>query len=55
MATAWVTARRRAGETSIFDWIGLLVALAVAAVAVIYAVEAAYSQTGITDGIAAGG
>ena len=46
VATAWVTARGRDGEAGIFNWIGLLVALAVAAVTVIYGIEAAYSQTG---------
>ncbi len=34
VATAWATARRREGETGIFDWIGLLVALATGAVIV---------------------
>jgi hypothetical protein len=53
VTTAWVTARRRNGETGIFDWIGLLVALAIAAVAVTYGIEAAYSQTGAKDGIPA--
>src|ERR1700730_10922907 len=55
VVTAWVTARRRDGETGIFDWIGLLVALAIAAAAVIYCIEAAISQTGTRDGIPASG
>jgi uncharacterized membrane protein len=54
VATAWVTARRRDGETGIFDWVALLVALALAAVIVTYGLEAANSQTGLKDGIPAG-
>jgi hypothetical protein len=54
VATAWVTARRRDGETEMFDWVALLVALALAAVIVTYGVEAANSQTGLKDGIPAG-
>jgi uncharacterized membrane protein len=46
VATAWVTARRRDGETGIFDRIGLLVALAIVALAAIFAIEAARSATG---------
>ena len=34
VATAWATARRREGETGIFDWGALLVVLAFGAVAV---------------------
>jgi hypothetical protein len=55
VATAWVTAKRRDGETCTFDWIGLLVALAIAAVAVIYGVEAAHSPTGTKGGSPASG
>ena len=54
VATAWVTARRSDGETGIFDWVALLVALALAAVIVTYGLEAANSQTGLKDGIPAG-
>ena len=54
VATAWVTARRRDGETGIFDWVALLVALALGAVIVTYGLEAANSQTGLKDGIPAG-
>jgi len=55
VATAWVTARRRDGETGIFDWLGLVVALAIAAVAVIYGIEAAHSPTGTKGGSPASG
>src|SRR5215467_12945478 len=34
VATAWVTVRRRAGETSKFDWVALLVPLAIGSVMV---------------------
>jgi hypothetical protein len=54
VATAWVTGRRRDGETGVFDWIGLVVAVAIAAVAVTYGIEAANSQAGTKDGISAG-
>jgi hypothetical protein len=54
VATAWVTARRRAGETGIFDWIALLFILAVGAGTVTYGVEAASSPTGSKDGLPAG-
>jgi len=46
VATAWITARREEGETGIVDVIGLLVALAIAALAAIYGIEAAHSPTG---------
>jgi hypothetical protein len=54
VATAWMTARRRAGGTGIFDWGALLVALAVASVTVTYGLEAANSQTGLKHGYPAG-
>jgi hypothetical protein len=44
-ATAWATARRRDGETWIFDWAALLVALAFGAVAVTFGLRALHSQT----------
>ena len=50
VATAWMTARRRDGETDLFDWGALLAALAIGAVAVTYGVEAANSQTGLKHG-----
>jgi uncharacterized membrane protein len=45
VATAWATGRRRDGETSIFDWGALLVALAFGAVAVTLGFRAIHSQT----------
>jgi hypothetical protein len=50
VATAWVTARRRDGETGIFDWAALLVALAFGAIAVTFGFQAAYSPTGLKEG-----
>jgi len=54
VATAWVTARRGDTGTGIFDWIGLLVAVAITVVAVIFGIEAASSQTGTKGGSPAG-
>jgi hypothetical protein len=53
VATAWLTARRRDGETSIFDWGALLAALAVGIVIVSFGLEAAKSPTGSKDGVPA--
>ncbi len=52
VATAWVTVRRKDkdGQTGIFDWGALLVALAVGIVIVTYGLEKAYSQTAPKDG-----
>ena len=55
VATAWVTAKRRDNETGVFDWIGFLIALAIAIVAVIYGIEAAHSPTGTKGGSPASG
>jgi uncharacterized membrane protein len=44
--TSWLTARHRAGETSMLDWLALFVGLAVAAAEYTLAVEAAQSPTG---------
>jgi uncharacterized membrane protein len=54
VTTAWATARRRDGETGIFDWGTLLFALAVGAGIMTYGLEAASSPTGSKDGIPAG-
>ena len=44
VATAWATGRRREGETSIFDWGALLVALAFGAVALTFGLRALRGQ-----------
>src|SRR5271156_2341319 len=54
VATAWMTARRREGETGIFDWGALLAALAIGAVAATWAMEAAKSPTGLKHGYPVG-
>jgi uncharacterized membrane protein len=51
LATAWMTARRRDGETGIFDWVAFVVALAIGAISVTYAVEAAYSPSSTKAGL----
>jgi uncharacterized membrane protein len=50
VATAWATGRRKNGETSIFDWAALLVALAFGAVAINFGVQAGQSPTGLKAG-----
>jgi len=50
VATAWMTARRREGQTGILDWGALLVVLALGAVTVTWALEAAKSPTGLKHG-----
>jgi hypothetical protein len=47
VATAWMAARRRDGEISMFDWVALLVVLGVAACELTFGLEAAFSQTGL--------
>ena len=54
VATAWMTAKRRDGETGIFDWGALLVALPVGVVIVAYGFEAAKSPTRSIGGVPAG-
>src|SRR6266571_88452 len=43
VATAWMTARHRDGETGIFDWGALLVISALATVELLFGLEAATS------------
>lgn len=50
VATAWLTARRRDGETGIVDWGALMVPLAVGVGLAIYGFEAVNSETGSKDG-----
>jgi len=55
VATAWVTAKRRdGGETGVFDWGALLLALAVGATMVSYGVGVATNPTASQDGIPVG-
>jgi uncharacterized membrane protein len=54
VATAWVTARRRAAETDFSDWCALFVVLGLSVVTVTYGLEAANSQTGLKHGYPAG-
>jgi hypothetical protein len=54
VATAWVTARRRNGETSLFDWGALLVAFAVGVIIMTYGFEAAKTPTRSMRGVPAG-
>jgi uncharacterized membrane protein len=54
VATAWVTARRKDGETGLFDRIALLFGILIAVAAVTYWMEAALSKTGTKAGIPAG-
>src|ERR1700733_13735074 len=46
-ATAWWSARRRDGGTSIFDWAALLVALSVGAALVISGLQSFYGHNGV--------
>jgi hypothetical protein len=50
VATAWATARRREGETGIFDWGALLVALATGVGMVTYGLETANNPAGSKGG-----
>jgi hypothetical protein len=50
VTTAWVTARRKDEETSVFDWVALLFALAVGGTQMTFALEATYSPTGLKYG-----
>jgi hypothetical protein len=54
VATAWLTAKRRDGETSLFDWGALVVALAMGVRILAYGLEAARSPKGSISGVPAG-
>ncbi len=54
VATAWMAAKRRDGEAGLFDWGALLVASALAAVELIFGLEAATSPTGSKYGYGPG-
>ena len=53
VATAWATARRRDGETRVYDWAGLLAALAFGIVIITFGVDAASSAAGTKDNVPA--
>ena len=55
VSTAWLTARRRDGNTRPIDWAVLIVPLAVAAGMTAYGLQAANSPTGSIDGFPAAG
>lgn len=54
VATAWLTAGRRDGGTSVFDWGALVFALAFGVLAVIDGLKVANSPTGSRNGVPAG-
>ena len=54
VGTAWWTARRKDGETGIFDWAALLVALGVGAGIMTLGLKVAYSQAPPPGGVPAG-
>ena len=54
VATAWATARRKDGETSIFDWGALLVPLAVGVLLLIGGVQAAQRHVPSKNGVPVG-
>ena len=54
VATAWLTARRQEGETSIFDWAAFLFALALGAVLVTHGVRLATGRVAPQPGVPVG-
>ena len=54
VTTAWLTARRRDGETSILDWGALLFGLAAGAAIMTYGFEKATGRIGLKDGVPIG-
>jgi len=50
VTTAWLTARRKDGDKSIFDWVALLFELVVGSAQMTFALQAAYSPTGLKYG-----
>jgi hypothetical protein len=51
VATGWATARRRNGGTSVFDWLGLLVISAFAAMTLTKAFQVLNGQARLEDGV----
>src|SRR5450432_959212 len=54
VATAWISARRKEGKPGIFDWIGLMVVVILAAFEATWGSEAAMSPTGMKYGYPVG-
>jgi uncharacterized membrane protein len=54
VTTAWLTARRREGETGIFDWAALLVALAMGGIIFTHGIQKVTGHSGSKDGVPAG-
>jgi uncharacterized membrane protein len=54
VATAWMTARRRNGSTSLFDWAALMIPLLGGTILWISGVELARSHVTATDGVPVG-
>jgi hypothetical protein len=54
IGTAWQTAKRKDGETGIFDWVALLFALALGGTLITFGLKAAHSPTGLKYGYPAG-
>ena len=50
VATAWTAARSKSGRSGIFDWIALLLGLAVGAAEITFGLQAALSPTGLKFG-----
>lgn len=54
VGTAWLTARRRGGETSVFDWVALVFAMAFGVLTLMQGMEVAKSPKGSLNGVPAG-
>jgi hypothetical protein len=54
IGTAWLTARRRDGETSRWDWIALLIPLAIGILGWMHGLDALHSPSGSKYGVPAG-
>jgi uncharacterized membrane protein len=54
VTTAWLTARRRDGETSIFDWVALLIPLAVGASTLTLGIQKLNNPAAFQDGVPVG-
>ena len=54
VTTAWLTARRREGETGAFDWAALLVALVMGGIIFTHGIQKITGHSGVKDGVPAG-